>query len=120
MTYGVKIIHTLSVGKEDRRFYEEIILSVNGESFEEAYKKAENYMQDYYCEYKNSDNETVKTVSIEIIDCFLAFDPEDGVQELYSSFSVNKSSMNNEEYYNAVTAVCDEKELRPLRNKDFN
>ena len=43
MEYGVKVIHTHTVGEEDVRFYEELILKVNASSFDEAYEKAERY-----------------------------------------------------------------------------
>ena len=78
MIYGVKVIHTNTVGSDDRRFYEEMILTVNAESFDEAYEKAEKYiqryMQDDVCEYTNIYNETVKTLRIEAVDCFLALE----------------------------------------------
>ncbi|MBQ2995648.1 MAG: DUF4288 domain-containing protein [Oscillibacter sp.] len=120
MIYGVKVIHTYSVGKDDRCFYEELILKVNADSFDEAYEKTEQYMRDCVCEYKNINGESVKTQAIEALDCFLAVDPEGDVQELYSSFSINDSSLPEEEYYRLITSPCGEKELRPLRNKEFN
>ena len=39
MIYGVKVIHTRSVGEDGRRFYEELILRVEANSFDEAYEK---------------------------------------------------------------------------------
>ena len=120
MIYGVKIIHTHTVGNDDRRFYEELILKVTAESFDEAYEKSERYMQNCISDYTNINGERVKTLNIEAIDCFLAFDPEEDVQELYSSFSVNDSSLPEEEYYKLITSACDVEQLRALRNKDFN
>lgn len=120
MIYGVKVIHTHTVGSEDRRFYEESILKVDAESFEEAYEKADKYMQNAVCSYKNIYSENVKTVSIEIIDSFLAYEPEEDVQEVYSSFFTNHSALAEDAYYKAITSPCDEKELRPLRNIEFN
>lgn len=120
MTYGVKVIHTYIVGEDNQRFYEELILRVEAQSFDEAYEKAEKYMQDANCEYLNIYGETVKTLQIKAIDCFLAFDMEEDVQELYSSFSTNCCSLTEDEYYESITSLCTEKELRPLRNKEFN
>lgn len=120
MIYGVKVIHTYMVGEDDQRFYEELILRVKAQSFDEAYEKAEKYMQDANCEYTNIYGETVKTFQIEAIDCFLAFEGEADVQELYSSFSTNRCSLTEDEYYEAIISPCTEKELRPLRNKEFN
>lgn len=120
MIYGVKVIHTHIVGEDVRRFYEELILRVDAQSFDEAYEKAERYMQDAVFEYTNIYGEKVKTLKIEAVDCFLALDEEDDVQEIFSSFSTNHSVLSEEEYYNEISSSCDEKELRLLRNKEFN
>lgn len=120
MLYGVKVIHTQSVGEDAQRFYKELILRVEAESFDEAYEKAEKYIQDDVCEYTNIYGEAVKTLKIEAVDCYLVFDEEDGVQEVYSSFSTNNSALPEEEYYQTIACPCEEKELRPLRNKEFN
>lgn len=120
MIYGVKVIHTYIVGGDARRFYEELVLKVDAESFDEAYKKTEEYMQGYVCEYTNIYGEIVKTFKIEAIDCFLAYEAEGDVQEVYSSHLINNGALTEEEYYKAITSHCGEKEMRPLRNKDFN
>ena len=72
MTYGVKVIHTITVGENDQRYYEELILRVEADSFDNAYEKAESYMKDAACEYKNPKGDTVKTLCIEAVDYFLA------------------------------------------------
>lgn len=120
MIFGVKVIQTHAVGDKDLRFYEELILKVDANSFDEAYEKAESYMEDADFEYTNINGEKVRTVQIEAIDCFLAFEPEGDVQEIYSSFSTNKTSLSEEAYYQAISSPCEEKELCPLRNKEFN
>ena len=120
MTYGVKVIHTHTVSEDDQRYYEELILRVEADSFDDAYEKAELYMKDAVCGYKNPKGDTVKTLSIEAVDCFLAFEPNGDIQEIYSSFSINNSSLTEEEYYKAISSSCGEEELRPLRNAEFN
>lgn len=120
MQYGVKVIHTHTVGADEYRIYEELILLVNADSFDEAYEKAGRYMHDSICGYVNTNGEVVKTLSIEAIDCFLACEPEADVQEIYSSFSANHTSLSEAEYYTMITDSCDEKELFSLRNKEFN
>ena len=120
MIYGVKVIHTHTVGENDQRYYEELILRVEADSFDHAYEKAENYMKGAVCEYKNQKGETVKTLNIEAVNCFLAYEPEGDVQEMYSSFSSNNGSLSEEEYYEVISSSCGEEELRPLRNADFN
>ena len=77
-------------------------------------------MRDAVCEYKNPKGDTVKTLRIEAVDCFLAYEPEGDVQEIYSSFSINNSSLTEEEYCKAISSSCGEEELRPLRNAEFN
>lgn len=120
MLYGVKVILTQTVGIEDRRFYEELILTVNAKDYDEAYEKAEEYMQGYDFEYVNIFGENVKTFSIEAINCFLAVDPMGDVQEVFSSFSTNRSNLSEDDYYRLITSQCEEKELRPLRNSEYN
>ena len=71
MTYGVKVIHTHTVSEDDQRYYEELILRVEADSFDDAYEKAENYMKGAVCEYKNQKGQTVKTLNIEAVNCFL-------------------------------------------------
>ena len=120
MTYGVKVIHTHTVGENDQRYYETLILRVEADSFDDAYEKAELYMKDAVCEYINPKGDLVKTLRIEAVNCFLAYEPEGDVQEVYSSFSSNHSSLTEEEYYEAISSSCWEEELRPLRNAKFN
>lgn len=117
MEYGVKVLHTHTVGAEDMRFYEELILKVSAGSFDEAYERAERYMADAFCEYTNIDGKSVRTYKIESIDCFLAHDSENGVQQVYSSFKRNYSPLPEDLYYEAITATCNTADLRPLRSK---
>ena len=77
-------------------------------------------MKDAVCEYQNPQGETVKTLKIELVNCFLAYVPEDDVEEVYSSFSSNHSVLTEEEYYKVISTSCGENELRPLRNAEFN
>jgi hypothetical protein len=120
MIYGVKVIHSYTVCENVRRYYEELILRVDAVSFDDAYEKAERYMKEAVCEYKNPKGETVKTLSIEAVNCFLAYEPEGDVQEVYSSFSCNHSPLSEEEYYEVISSSCEEEELRPLRNAEVN
>ncbi|MBQ8301350.1 MAG: DUF4288 domain-containing protein [Clostridia bacterium] len=120
MKYGVKVIYTYSVGENSRKYYEESILSVTAESFEEAYEKAEEYAKENSDEHINPHGELVKTEKIEMLDCFLAGDKENDVQEIYSSINNNKTSLNEEEFYDAITTQCSTEELYDLRYEEFN
>jgi len=120
MKYGVKIIFTYSVEPDNRRFYEESIYLVDAESFDDAYKKAEEYASGFDLEYINPKGQKVKTDKIDFVDCFLAFDQEDGVQEIYSTIFKNNSSLSENDFYKAITDECDEEELFDLRYQEFN
>ena len=92
MKYSVKVIFTYSVEPDNRKFYEESIYLVDAETFDDAYEKAEEYTREFELEYTNPKGQKVKTEKIDFIDCFLAFDEEDGVQEIYSATLKNESS----------------------------
>lgn len=98
MTYGVKAIHIMSIGESDQRYYEEIILRVEAVSFDEAYSKAAQYLKNNVLDHINPDGERVKTMEITCVDCFLASEPECDVQEIFSTFSSNLTSMTENEY----------------------
>ena len=120
MTYAVKVIYTYSVGDTGRKLYEQSILSVKADSFDEAYEKAEKYAHSCCLDYENPAGERVRTDGFELLDCFLAFDEDDDVQELHSCFTRNKTQLDEAAYYAAITDQCDEDELLPLRNSEFN
>lgn len=120
MKYGVKVIYTYSVGEDCKKFYEEQILSVNAESFDDAYEKAEQYTSEYDTEHTNPKGEMVKTEKVEFVDCFLAFDEDGDVQEIYSSTTQNKTSLTDEQFYIAISNQCTNEELYDLRYEEFN
>ena len=120
MKYGVKVILTYSVEPDNRKFYEESIYLVDAETFDDAYEKAEEYTREFELEYTNPKGQKVKTEKIDFVDCFLTFDEEDGVQEIYSSTLKNKSSLSEEEFYEAITNQCDAEEMYDLRYDEFN
>lgn len=119
MEYGVKALRTIAVGDRDLYFYEELILRVQAGSFDEAYKKASEYLKDTVISYTNVNDQTVKTEKIELIDCFLACDASGDIQEVYSSFFQNRTGLTEDVYYRALTSPCDEAEMYPLRNQEF-
>lgn len=115
MKYSVKILYTYSVGQ--RKFYETSILLTEANSFDEAYNKAENFALQNTEEYTNVSSETVKTEKIEILDCFCAYDEEESISEVYSSFTTNSTALNETDFYSALTHQCDETELHELRHQ---
>ena len=120
MKYSVKVIFTYSVEPDDRKFYEESIYLVDAESFDDAYKKAEEYANEYDLKHTNPKGQKVKTEKIDFLDCFLAFDEEEGVQEIYSTTFKNESSLSEQEFYKSITSQCDADELFDLRYEEFN
>ncbi|MBQ8057783.1 MAG: DUF4288 domain-containing protein [Ruminococcus sp.] len=114
MTYGIKVMYTYSV--EDNYFYEESILSLQADSFNEALNKAEVYAKEREVSYINFDDKTVQLIKSEVVDSFLVYE-DDKITEVYSSFCINKSEMNDNDFYIALTSVADVKELYPLRHK---
>lgn len=119
MQYGVKLIYTYAVGKQNKRFYEESVLLIQADSFDEASEKAEAYGRNCCDEWVNPYNETVKTLGFEVLDCFLAFDEEKGIQEVYSSFHSNSGALDEDTYYCLRTTQCDAEECFPLRSKAY-
>ena len=120
MKYGVKVIFTYSIEPDNRKFYEETIYLVDAESFDDAYEKAEKHKKVIDLEYTNPKGQKVKTEKIDFVDCFLAFDEEDGVQEVYSATFKNKSSLTEEDFYETITNQCDADEMHDLRYEEFN
>ena len=119
MDYGVKAIRTIVIGDNEQRFYEELILRIDAISFDDAYEKASQYLKNADLHYVNIEGKKVETIYIETIDCFLAYEQQDGVQEVYSAFYANKSTLSEDAYYRALTSPCDEAEMYPLRNQEF-
>lgn len=121
MKYSVKVVYTYLIGDSDKRFYEEQILLICAEDFDEAFEKAEKYASECVGEYVNSDGEKVKTEKVDILTCFEPFDDEEDVQEVYSSITKNYTSLTNEEFYEAFTSPqCEVDEMLELRNEKYN
>lgn len=120
MKYGVKVIFTYSVEPDDKKFYEESIYLVEAESSDDAYKKVEEYTKDFDLEYTNPKGQSVKTEKIDFLDCFFAFDEENGVQEIYSSTFNNKSILSEKDFYEVITNQCNVEEMYALRYEKFN
>ena len=114
MKYGVKVIYTYCV--DNKRFYEESILVLQASSFDDALDKAEDYIKSSESEYENCDDNIVRLEKAEVLDCFLVDEDDDAV-EVYSSFITNKTSLNDDDFYKAITNIADTDELYLLRHK---
>ena len=117
--YGLKIIYRMTAGS--RVFYEESIVLLKAESFDAAYEKAEAHALGVCSdEYINVYGEPVKTELVDIVDCFQAFDEDNGVQEVYSRTTTNRTGMDEAEWIGVITEDCTAEEMTPLRNRELN
>ena len=137
--YGVKVLYKyLIVGKpniekidqnyEEHQIFEESILLIKAQSFDQAYEIAEKKAKECEDSYTNVYDQTVKFQFIESLDAFLLCEEEElpNGTEVYSRFLhvPKKESLANvlSRYYPEVTE--DETDLIRknfiLRNRDFN
>ena len=114
--YGLKIIYRITAGS--RVFYEESIVLLKAESFDAAYEKAETHALGVCSdEYINVYGEAVKTELVDIVDCFQAFDEDNGVREVYSRIMKNRTPMNEEAFADLLADSCTVEERMPLRSR---
>ena len=118
--YSVKVIyqHVVS-GDKTRTFFEEQILTVMASDFDDAYAKAEKYAKENCEKYSNPYGHTVQSY-FKAVDCFLAFDKEDGVQEIYSCIKTNNSKLSDEEFDAILCDQCSADDMYPLRQDKFH
>ena len=113
--YGLKIFYRITAGS--RVFYEESVVILRAESFDDAYKKAEIYAKDMCdCDYINVYGEQVKTELVDIVDCFIVYEEEDGVTEVYSRWMQNKTPLSEEKFIDLLSDDCTVEERYPLRS----
>lgn len=119
--YGVKIIYKYTVDDEkNTNFFEEQILTVMANSFDDAYKRAQKYAIETCDNHLNPYGQNVNMEVYSIADCFLAFDEEEGIREVYSMITQNKTNLSNNEFIDMLTHRCTKDELYILRYKEFN
>ena len=116
MKYGVKVMYTYFVECENKRFFEESVLLINANSFDDALHKSEDYAKDLEYEYVNCDNQVVKIEKIEAVDSFLIYEDEEAV-EVYSSFYSNNTSLSDNDVYKILSETAGKEELYVLRHK---
>ena len=115
MKFSLKMLirHTVESGEV---FVEESIIMLDAASFDDAYEKAESYVEEneIASTYVNMYGKHVKTEVISMADCFSVYDDEE-VVEVYSNIIKCRGEMKEE----TVTAVMQDsatrEELLPLR-----
>lgn len=111
--YGVKLVYKYVVhSKIPQVLYEEQILKISADSYDDAYEKAEGYAESYLNKYTNINGDTVEISLHKTVDCFKCYEEENGIQEVYSGFM--KADENG---LKAITSPSEADELRILRHK---
>ena len=104
--YSVKLLYQMKIsGKAFRKdrffrpwkrtFYEESILLVQADSFEAAYKTAEEQAKENCETYRNKYAQTVRVTLYSAVDCFLLADTPKHGTEVYSSIFRQKRAGRN-------------------------
>ena len=113
--YSIKILYKYTID-EIKEFFEESIIMLKADSFDDAYNKAEKYVQETMpMEWTNRSGQHIYVSVVSYVDCFQV-EEDDEVTEVYSSFRINKSSLGQEEYVKLLTDCCEADELKELRS----
>ena len=110
--FGVKLIFKYVVNSQKLQvLYEEQILRIRAESFDNACQKADEYVASYIDKYTNINGDTVDVSLHKVVDCFFAFDEENDIQEVYSGFyNLDGNALN------VISAPCKKDEMYILRH----
>ena len=111
--FGVKLVYKYVVHSQEMQvLYEEQILKINADSFDDAYQKAENYIKSYIDKYTNINGDIVEISLYKVVDCFKCYDAGEEITEIYSGFL--KSDDNA---LKSITTPCETDELFILRHE---
>lgn len=84
--YGVKLIYKYFVhSQKPQVLYEEQILKIYADSFDDAYQKSDKYIESYIDKYTNINGDSVEISLYKVVDCFKCYNDRD-VEEIYSGF----------------------------------
>ena len=115
MKYSVKMIikHSVETGEA---FLEESIILLEASSFDDAYAKAEQYVEEneICCSYENMFGKRVHSEVVSYSDCYSVYDDED-VIEVYSSIIKCKDGPHEATVMELLDYSPARKELLPLR-----
>ena len=114
--YSVKLI-IRSVVETGEVFLEESILMIKAASFDDAYEKAERYAAESgICDaYRNCKGQLVTLEVVSYADCFLVFDDDEEVTEVYSSIKIPNETMTEKLIVSVEEMSATRKEMLPLR-----
>ncbi len=111
--YGIKLVYKYVVySLEPKELYEEQILKIVADSFDEAYQKADEYIKSYNDKYTNINGDNVEISLYKVVDCFKCYEQENGIQEVYSGFlKLDDNSLKS------IASSCETDELQILRHE---
>ena len=113
--YGIKVIYNHTVHSEPQlNFFELQILMIKANSDDEAFAKAEEYAITYCFEYINVSGDKVSTEVYSLEDCYLIYEEDNDVREVYSCITGNKDAGK------VWSNSCTSEEMKELRNIEFN
>ena len=116
MKYSVKMVvkHSVETGEV---FLEESIIMLEADSFDQAYTKAEKYVQENeICgSYENMYGKRVHTEVVSFADCFSVYDDEEDVIEVYSSIFKCSDELPEDTLTALFENSCTRSEMLPLR-----
>lgn len=111
--YGVKVVYRRRVG--DETFYEEQILRVEAESFDQAYERAEVYAKTFCDEHVNPFGQRVWVERFYLLDCYLVNE-----EEVYSRIFKNPFGNDEEKMLDFLDCHSSVEAMYSLRNAEFN
>ena len=115
MKYSVKMVvkHSVETGEV---FLEESIIMLEADSFDQAYAKAEQYVQENQISdsYENMYGKRVHSEVLYPADCFSVYDDED-VIEVYSSMFRCSDDLHEDTLVALFENPCTRIEMLPLR-----
>jgi len=116
--YGVKVVYKYVFGAGKKPpVYEEQVLYLEAESFDDALNKAEDYAETYcVCgEQVNPAGETVRIECYWILDCYMS-----DQEEAYSRLFNNQTGLDEEAMIDMLSDNCSRGERSPLRSARYN
>ena len=115
MKYSVKMVvkHSVETGEV---FLEESIIMLEADSFDQAYAKAEQYVQENQISdsYENMYGKRVHSEVVSLADCFSVYEDED-VIEVYSSMFKCSDGLREDTLVALFENSCTRIEMLPLR-----
>lgn len=116
--YSIKIIYKYTVtDKENHTFFEEQIITVKTSSFDDAYKKAEEFANQQCDEYLSIENCKIKIEIYSLADCFLVYiDDYNDICEVYSCIKRNTTCLTDKQYADELSKQCSADEMYILRH----